>query len=181
MNIADNSPSGVHYDFSVAAGKMSTRDAFLKAFSTNVVAVNSFTETFIDLLLASSSPCILFISSGIASLGDHFNTNIPVNKSPPSGWPKPYTFNTTTYRTSKTAMNMMILEWCRVLKEDGVKIHIVDPGWLATDLGGADKEKVKAMGAGEPIVGGRFIKTVIEGERDDDVGRMVSKGGVIPW
>lgn len=142
---------------------MTTRDAFVKAFNTNVASVHLFNEAFIDLVLKSSSSRILFLSSGIASLGEHTDPKFPVNQSPPAGWPKPYTFIMTTYRTSKTAMNMMILEWMRVLKHDGMKIHIIDPGFLATDLGGGDVEVLRSKGAQEPIVGGMFIRTVVEG------------------
>jgi len=160
---------------------MTKRDAFLKAYITNVISTDSLTETFVPLLLRSASPRILFISSAVASLNLHTEESTPVNASPPSGWPKEYTFNSTTYRTSKTAMNMMALEWNRVLKNDGVKVFIVDPGFLATSLGGADPGVYKSFGAEEPIVGGMLVRNVIEGERDGDEGRMVAKGGVTPW
>jgi len=172
---------GAHHDFALAAGKMTTREAFVSAFNTNVASTHLFTYSLIHFLLASSSPRIIFITSGISSLGDHSNPHVPVNGSPAAGWPKPYVFNVMTYRTSKTAMNMMILEWCRILKKDGVKIHIVDPGFLATTLGGGDAAMSREKGAEEPIVGGRFIASVVEGKRDEDVGRMMSRTGVLPW
>ncbi|OCF61049.1 hypothetical protein L486_00693 [Kwoniella mangroviensis CBS 10435] len=173
--------AGAHYDFQVASGKMSTRDAFLKSSTTNVVSTHLFTETFIDLLLASAAPRLLFLSSGISSLGDHSNPHVPVNLSPPAGWPKEPVFQVPTYRTSKTAMNMMILEWCRTLKNDNVKIHIIDPGFLSTTLGGAQPEVLREKGAKDPIEGGRFIRTVIEGKRDDDQGKLIGVDGIIPW
>ena len=161
---------------------MSVREAFTKAFSTNVVSTHLFTEAMIPLLLASPSPRILFVSTGISSLGEHANQAIPVNKSPEAkGWPKPYTFNTTTYRTSKAAVNMMALEWCRTLKPDGVKIHIIDPGFLATALGGGEAAKMKEIGAQDPIVGGRFIRSIIESHRDAQVEQLVRLEGVVPW
>ncbi|WVR00372.1 hypothetical protein IAU59_007515 [Kwoniella sp. CBS 9459] len=173
--------AGVQYDSAVLRGEMTVREAFNKAFNTNVSSTHLLTSALLPLLLKSSSPRIVFVSSGIGSLGEHTTLNIPINQSPPAGWPKEPTFNITTYRTTKTAMNMMILEWIRVLKNDDVKIHIIDPGLLATNLGGSTPEQLRKMGAKEPIEGGRFIKSVIEGKRDDDMGKMVRNGSVVPW
>ncbi|WVR03436.1 hypothetical protein IAU60_000427 [Kwoniella sp. DSM 27419] len=173
--------AGIHYDYEIAAGKVSTRDGFNKAFATNVASTHALTEALVDLLLKSPKPRILFISSSLASLENHSDDRLRVNQSPPAGWPKPKGFNATTYRTSKTAMNMMILEWIRILKNDKVKVHCVDPGLLVTNLGGADKDMLRAIGAQEPIVAGEFIKSVAEGARDADQGKMVKKDGLIPW
>lgn len=78
-------------------------------------------------------------------------------------------------------MNMMILEWVRVLKNDGVLIHCIDPGLLATSFGGTTPDEQRKYGAEEPIVGGRFIRDVIEGKRDQDVGKLINKDGIVPW
>ena len=78
-------------------------------------------------------------------------------------------------------MNMMALEWCRTLRHDRVKIHIVDPGFLATGLGGADAGMYRSYGADEPIIGGLFIRRVVRGETDADEGTMSSQSGVTPW
>ena len=40
------------------------------------------------------------------------------------------------------------------------------------------------MGAGDPEVGGVFIKGVVEGKRDDDQGKVIGQGmvgSVQPW
>ncbi|WVW85921.1 hypothetical protein I302_107959 [Kwoniella bestiolae CBS 10118] len=173
--------AGAHYDFQVASGKMTTREAFIGSFTTNVVSTHLLTESFMDLLFSSDSPRLIFLSSGLSSLGDHSNPHVPVNHSPPAGWPKQPIFQTPTYRTSKTAMNMMILEWCRTLKNDNVKIHILDPGFLSTTLGGAQPDVLKEKGAKDPIEGGRFIRSIIEGERDGDQGKLIGSEGIIPW
>jgi len=161
---------------------MTTREAFLKSFTTNVISVHTFTETFIDLILKSPRAQIVFVTSGIGSLTTHSNPNFPINQSPPAGWPKPYQLNNTTYRTSKTAMNMMALEWKRTLRNDNVKVNLVTPGLSATAVGGTDPDVYRKFGADEPSVGGNFIRTVIEGKRDADEGiGMVMGSGVIPW
>ncbi len=77
-------------------------------------------------------------------------------------------------------MNMMMREWTRLLREDGVKVWAISPGFLATGLGG-NQELNKKMGGGDPALGGTFIRDVIEGARDQDVGKVVRSGGVQPW
>lgn len=186
-------------------GNLTTKQAFLQSFNTNVVSTHSFTASLIPLLLESSSPQIVFLSSGISSLGEHGDDKYPVNKSPEEkGWPKKWSFNSTTYRTSKTAANMMALEWKRgnlplpplplfslfsdllfifiaVLKPDGVKIHLIDPGFLATTLGDNDPLQLSKMGAKDPMEGAKLVREVVEGRRDADEGRVVMEGGVVAW
>lgn len=168
-------------DLDVMAGKVSARDAFMKTYSTNVVSAHILTSTFIPLLLLSTNPRIVFISSSVASLAAQTNEAFPINQAPPAGWPKQPSFTITSYRTSKTAMNMMILEWIRVLKHDGVKVHCVDPGFLATGLGGQGADLLRQYGASDPKEGGDFVKDVVVGARDEDIGKLVTKGGVVPW
>lgn len=76
---------------------------------------------------------------------------------------------------------MMMLEWQRFLKEDGVKVFCVSPGFLATNLGGMGPEKLREMGAKDPSIGGNLIKDVVQGKRDADAGTVVNAAGVQAW
>ena len=76
---------------------------------------------------------------------------------------------------------MVMLDWARVLKEDGVKVFSISPGFLATGLAGMGAEKLKSLGAKDPSLGGIFIKDVVEGKRDTDAGLIVHSAGVQPW
>lgn len=71
-------------------------------------------------------------------------------------------------------------EWFRFLKNDGVKVWCISPGFLATGLGGS-AEATKALGAGDPALGGNFIKDVVEGKRDADVGKIIQRDIIQPW
>lgn len=75
---------------------------------------------------------------------------------------------------------MLMLDWDHKLKADGVKVWGVGPGFLATNLGN-DPEMVKEMGGGHPSLGGKILRSVVEGERDSDVGKIVERGGITPW
>lgn len=67
-----------------------------------------------------------------------------------------------------------------MLKEDGVKVWCISQAFLATGLGG-NQEVSKSLGAGDPATAGQFVRTVLEGQRDNDVGRILVRDGVQPW
>lgn len=67
-----------------------------------------------------------------------------------------------------------------MLKNDGVKVFGVSPGYLATGLGGSKATNEK-QGAADPALGGQFIKDVVEGQRDADVGKTILRDKVQPW
>ena len=141
-------------------------------FDVNVTGAQILTHTFAPLLLKSSDPRLLFLSSGLAQLTTMSKEYYP-GPLPKAGWPKQAILSPDGYRSTKTALNMMMLNWHWTLKEDGVKVWSISPGWLATNLGNC-QEKLKALGAGDPSVGGILIRQVIEGERDADVGKVVA-------
>ena len=177
--------TGASYDLEVMMGKMTVRQAWTKAYDLNTTCTHLLTHSIIPLLLKStaSAPRLIFITSGTSTLTDHHNLALMINKSPPAGWPKPPAFAVPAYRSSKTGMNMMVLEWERVLKEDRVIVHNVSPGLLATGLGGSaiTPEQRMASGALHPSIGGEFVRDVVEGKWDDHRGVVVSRKGVQPW
>ena len=164
--------AGATFDIQYVAGEMSLRDCFNKAYDVNVTGANVMTYVFMPLLLKSSDPRLIFVAglSQITIASQKYFPTPPL----PAGWPKKVEFETIGYRSSKTALNMVMLDWNHKLKEDGVKVWAVGPGFLATNLGGI-KEKIQAMGGGHPSIGGRIIRAVVEGERDADVGKIVGK------
>lgn len=137
------------------------------------------TTVFVPLLLESSNPRLLFITSGTSTLEGTTNMALAVNQYPPKGWPKA-NFAVPAYRSSKTGMNMMMREWHKTLKEDGVKVWCISPGFLATGLGRGKEANIK-MGATDPAEGGKFVRRVVEGQRDGDVGKVILRDGVQPW
>ena len=69
-----------------------------------------------------------------------------INGSPPAGWPKEPMVNwITSYRSAKTGLNMLMREWYRILKNDGVKVWCISPGFLATGLAGVGADRLKAV------------------------------------
>lgn len=155
------------------------REMWNKSWAVNTTGTQILTHTFVPLLLKSSDPRLLFITSGTSTLAGSEDTAIMMNKSPDKGWPK-QTPAVSAYRSSKCGMNMMMREWARILKNDGVKIWCISPGFLATGLGG-NQQKNKEMGALDPTLGANFIRDVVEGSRDGDTGKVVLRESIQPW
>lgn len=173
---------GASFDHEVAAGNLTIREAWNKAYDVNVSGTQVMTHTFMPLLIKSSNPRLLFVTSGLSSLSRASDPDSPRYTVPPAGWPKPPGPSFIAYRSSKTALNMLMLDWARILKNDGVKVWCISPGFLATNLG-ENREMLKKLGAGEPSIGGEFIRDVVQGKQDEHVGKVVSSfgDGLQPW
>jgi NAD(P)-dependent dehydrogenase (short-subunit alcohol dehydrogenase family) len=174
--------AGAQFEQQFMAGKIaSERELWDKSWSVNTTSTQVTTSKFVPLLLQSSDPRLLFITSGTSTLEGTENPAIAVNRAPEAkGWPKPGFLGVPAYRSAKTGLNMLMREWHRILKVDGVKVWAISPGYLATGLGG-NPELSKQFGAGDPAVAGPFIRAVVEGERDGDVGKVLTSGGIQAW
>ncbi|PWY64847.1 putative short chain dehydrogenase [Aspergillus eucalypticola CBS 122712] len=174
--------AGAEFSWEFKAGKLTRRELLNKTFDVNVSGAYIVTETFMPLLLRSSDARIIFISSGQASLTAFSNGMMRLPPLPAAGWPKEMAFDATAYRSAKAALNMMMLNISRMLRNDKVKVWGVSPGFLKTGLGNMDPALVETMGAKDPSIGGIFIKDVVEGLKDADVGKVVhAEGHVQDW
>ena len=147
-------------------------DALRESLETNTIGSMLVTETFLPLLRNSPAPRLIFVSSSVGSLthaadpaSTYYRVKIPGRND--------------HYRASKAAVNMLMIEYDKSLSKEGFKVWAADPGLLATNF--ADKEFVKKMGALGPDVGGKLYASVVKGERDADVGRVVGTYGVREW
>ncbi|RYP50024.1 hypothetical protein DL768_004379 [Monosporascus sp. mg162] len=177
-----NTQAGGAYEYEVREGTLTTREAWNKTFDVNVTGAYLVTTSFMPLLLKSTDSRLLFVTSGLSSLTRTSEKFYPIPNPPPAGWPKHIPLDTTCYRSTKTALNMLMLNLQFLLTNDSVKTWCVSPGFLATGLAGTSPEELKKRGAGDASIGGRFIKDVVEGQRDSDVGKVVFNDGTVqPW
>lgn len=157
-------------------------------FDTNVTGPHILTWHFMSMLIKSTDPRLIFITSAGASmttLSEAGELYRKFNPLPAAGWPKiaggNSGWNPAGYHCSKAALNVLSLSWKNKLENDGVKVFAVYPGFLATGLGGVGAEMLRQFGAAHPDEGAAFVKKVIEGERDEDVGKHIKEGGIVPW
>jgi NAD(P)-dependent dehydrogenase (short-subunit alcohol dehydrogenase family) len=142
---------GANFDVEIISGRMSIREAWNVSWDTNVAGTQVLTTNAMPLLLKSSDPRLIFITSGTSTLAETERHDGPmfgrINASPPAGWPKDAgPIPITSYRSSKCGLNMLMREWHRLLANDGVKVWAISPGFLATGLGGIGPEKLKQVG-----------------------------------
>lgn len=142
----------------------SARDAMREVLAVNVVGVVSVTEALLPLLRKSSAPRLIFVSSTTGSIAIAADPNGPLHGG-----------GAMDYRSSKAALNMlMVLYWNR-LKPEGFMVFGTNPGLIATNFHGGGRP------GSEPEVGGQRIAAVVRGHRDGDVGKVCNSNGVLPW
>lgn len=157
------------------------RAAWSKCYDVNVIGSQIVTFTFAPLLIRSSDPRLIFVASGLSCLSAMGASYKPISDPVQPGWPKTDMHPFHAYRASKTALNMVMLEWHWQLREDGVKTWGVSPGVLKSDIMIPFMGKPGAPVAQHPSVGAKVIASVVEGQRDDDVGKVVLSNGIQPF
>lgn len=173
--------AGAQFDQQIQDGQMTAREAFNKTYDVNVTGAHVLTSTFLPLLLKSEDPRLLFITSGLSSLEIAADPSHYSHKVPPAGLPKAVAVS--SYKSTKAGLNMIMVEWTRILKNDGVKVFAIAPGFLATGLSGGGVDQMKKLGAGDASTGAAVVRGVIEGKRDADVGKVVREYDtpIQPW
>jgi len=145
-------------------------ELFQQTLQTNVIGPEILTCAFLPLLLKSANPRLIFVSSELGSLAMRAADVYPK-------------VDNHLYRSSKSALNMLMLNWHKRLGDKGVKVYGVCPGFNATNLGGPGTAEAAARrGATDPAVGGGVIADVVLGKRAGEEGFVVTgEGKVRPW
>ena len=130
---------------------------WVQAFRTNTMAPLKMAETFATQITRSKQKTIVTITSKMGSIADN-------------GGGGSY-----LYRTSKTAVNMVVKSLAIDLKPSGITAVVFHPGWVKTDMGGPN-----ALISAEQSVSG--IRQVISRLTLADSGKFFGYDGqVIPW
>jgi NAD(P)-dependent dehydrogenase (short-subunit alcohol dehydrogenase family) len=123
-----------------------------------VLEVNTFgpwrlIEAFLPLLRRSDAPRIVNVSSGAGQLSDMYGGRA-------------------AYRVSKAALNALTrtLAW----DEDDVKVNVMCPGWVRTDMGGSGATKPVEDGADTAV----WLATLPD---DGPTGGFFRDRKPIPW
>ncbi|KAI1482660.1 NAD(P)-binding protein [Daldinia eschscholtzii] len=148
-----------------------TREVFRRVLDTNVVGALSVTEAFLDLLRKAvhKPPRLVFVSSSTGSITHASDPTSPY-----------YNPGAVEYRTSKAALNMLMVMYYARLKPEGFLVFGADPGLCATNFTG-DPASLRARNAAEPWEGGERVAAVVKGEKDSDVGKVLGVYGVSPF
>jgi len=97
----------------------------LQVFDTNVVGIIRVTQAALPLLRKSKNPVVVNVSSALGSFWAVTNPERPAFRVP-----------AIVYGASKAAVSMLTLQYAKAVPE--IKFNAVEPGYTATDLGGAN-------------------------------------------
>ncbi|MER7579037.1 SDR family NAD(P)-dependent oxidoreductase [Kitasatospora sp. NPDC097691] len=101
-------------------------EAVRETYETNVFGVVTVTNALLPLLRESAAGLIGNVSSGLGSFSFLADPDSPV-------WEHATLL---AYNSSKAALNALTLVYARALRDSGIKVSALEPGYCATDLNG---------------------------------------------
>jgi NAD(P)-dependent dehydrogenase (short-subunit alcohol dehydrogenase family) len=133
-----------------------------RTFQVNFFGPVALTQTLLPLLERSAGACIVNISTILASLELHAT-------------PGSNTYNTKTfgYNSSKTALNAFTVHLAHALKDRGIRVISIHPGWVKTELGGEGAIMTPEQAA-------RTIADAIT-NTETPTGVVLFRGKPLPW
>lgn len=131
--------------------------SLVDSFAANVAGPVLLTQALTPLLEKGQHPRVLNLSTRLASIAGTTS------------------FGTPSYAMSKAALNMATRQLAAALAPAGVTVFCASPGWVSTDMGGANAPVTPR----ESVAG---LLKVLDTATKDDAGRFVDyKGAEIAW
>jgi len=144
--------------FRYSFGKLSQSD-LERTFLVNAISPLMLTEALTPLLIQGDAPLLVNISSDSGSVARKTSTG--------EGY---------GYSASKSALNMITKILSLELKEAGVTVIALHPGWVKTTMAYTERAPL------EPQESVRGMKRVLESATIEDSGRFIDwKGNSMPW
>lgn len=142
------------------------RELYQQHYDTNVFGAAVVTDAFLPLLRKSTAPDgkrIAFTSSGLSSLQWALES-----QSAYSGDSYPI------YRSTKTALNMIMVHYARLLEHEGFTVSASDPGYCGTNINANTGPK-------DPREGAKVLVRAATGGKDNVHGYVVDEDSKEPW
>jgi NAD(P)-dependent dehydrogenase (short-subunit alcohol dehydrogenase family) len=131
--------------------------AWADVLAVNVLAPMRMVECFVEHVARSERKLIACLSSAMGSIGGNTSGRHYL------------------YRSSKAALNAVVKSLSIDLHDRGITVVALHPGWVKTDMGGADADL-------EVPVSVQHIMGVLERLRIEDSGKFLNHDGTtIPW
>jgi len=131
--------------------------AWREVFEVNSIAPMMLVQAFVDQVAASPQKLVGVISSKMGSIADNGSGGSYI------------------YRSSKTAVNQVVRNLSIDLAGHGISVLSLHPGWVQTDMGGANAE----ISVGDSAAG---LKTILQVAGPEQNGQFLEfNGDPIPW
>ncbi len=130
-------------------------ELLLRTLQTNTFGPAMVTQAFLPLLKKNPGASVINMSSGLGQLNDMGDT-----------YP--------AYSISKTSLNAVTRQFAAVLRDTGITVNSVCPGWVKTDMGGPNAPRTVQQGADT------VTWLVTEAPRDL-TGQFLRDRNMIPW
>ncbi len=141
-------------------------DALRATYDVNVLGPLRVTRAFAPLLVrarsAGGTPHVVMVGAGLGSLTLQLDPESGLSR-----WP------TFAYSSSKTALNALAVAFANELREAGIVVTVVNPGFVATDLNGHS-------GTLTPDDGARIVLRATELPLAK-TGSFFGADGTVPW
>lgn len=145
----------------VPASKTSA-ETFRKTFDTNFFNTVDVTQALLPLVKKSDEGRIVFLSSGLGSLGLHSDPTSEI-----------YNYKVPAYNISKTALNGYAVHLAHELKDTNIKVNAAHPGSVVTDMNANGQIPVEE--------GAKTSVALATLPADGYSGKFVYLGEELPW
>lgn len=145
----------------VPASKTS-QETFRKTFDTNFFNTIDVTQALLPLVKKSDAGRIVFLSSGLGSLGLHSDPTSEI-----------YNYKVPAYNISKTALNGYVVHLAHELKDTNIKVNTAHPGSVVTDMNANGQIPVED--------GAKTSVALATLPADGYSGKFIHLGQELPW
>ena len=146
-------------------------ECMIEAFKVNCIAPILLSKSFLSLLRTASQNSVTsgmsITRAGIVNISSDWGS---IKERETSEWGSLY-----PYRCSKNALNMGTKNLAIDLKEDGIMVTALHPGWVKTDMGGPDGELTPE----QSVL--MMLKTMLNLSEEDNGTFLHFNGTSLPW
>ena len=142
-------------------------DTWRTTFDTNVFGLIAVTQAFLPLLRESSAGRIVNVSSLLGSVALHGDPASFI-----------YDMKIPAYNVSKSAVNAWTVQLAWELRDSGIKVNTIHPGYVRTDMNNADGEQRGELDV--PDGARTSVRLALVGD-DGPSGGFFHQDEVLPW
>ncbi len=148
--------AGIYPDKGARFGRLQA-SAWLEGFYVNAIAPVLLAQELAANIESGRRRLIASVSSKMGSLSDNSSGG------------------SFAYRSSKAALNMAMLSLSHDLRERGISVIVLHPGWVRTDMGGKQAQISVGQSTSQ-------LRAVLDRADIGDSGRFIDRdGSTIPW